>query len=111
MGGPLLQTLHMCIGGSYIKVDSRSNPSVMHVTLQPDMADVGITIHLGRTHNLLCPVSAVLAYLSIRPVTPGPFSYFSLVCHCQGSTWSQPFVELSHLLVWIPHSFTVTVSV
>ena len=42
---------------------------------------------------------------------PVPFSYFSLVCHCQGSTWSQPFVEPSHLLVWIPHIFMVTGSV
>ena len=62
-----------------IEVDSRTNPSVMHVTLQrskTDMAGVSVTIHLGRTHNLLRPVSAVLAYLSLRPATPGPL--FSL---------------------------------
>ena len=58
-----------------IEVYSRTNSSVMHVTLRrskTDIVGVVITIHIGRTHNLLCPVSAVLAYLSIRPATPGP---------------------------------------
>ena len=58
-----------------IEVESRTNPLVMHVTLRrsnTDMAGVGVTINLGRTHNLLCPVYAILAYLSIHPVTPSP---------------------------------------
>ena len=33
---------------------------------------MGITVYLGRTGDVLCPVSVLLAYLAIRPPTPGP---------------------------------------
>ena len=58
-----------------ISIDSRSRPSVVHVTLRHSKTDVfgvGVTIHLGRTGDVLCPVSALLAYMAIRPPTPGP---------------------------------------
>ena len=32
----------------------------------------GVTIHLGSTGNNICPVSALLQYLAIRPTAPGP---------------------------------------
>ena len=32
----------------------------------------GSTIHLGSTGNNICPVSALLQYLAIRPTAPGP---------------------------------------
>ena len=37
-----------------------------------DVFGVGVTIHLGRTGDTVCPVAALLAYLAIRPSTPGP---------------------------------------
>ena len=37
-----------------------------------DIFGVGVTIHLGRTGDILCPVSALLAYLALRLDTPGP---------------------------------------
>lgn len=58
-----------------VAIDSRSAPSVVHLTLRHSKTDVfgvGVTIHLGRTGDILCPVSSLLAYLAIRPATPGP---------------------------------------
>lgn len=58
-----------------VVIDSRFKPSVIHLTLRQSKTDVfgaGVTIHLGRTGDILCPVSALLAYLAIRPPTPGP---------------------------------------
>ena len=60
---------------SDIAVDSRENPSVLFVSLRRSKTDIfgtGVTIHLGRTGGILCPVSAVLSYLAIRPSSPGP---------------------------------------
>ena len=56
-------------------IDSQSCPSVVHMTLRQNKTDIfgaGVTNHLGRTGDTLCPVSALLAYLARRPSTPGP---------------------------------------
>lgn len=58
-----------------VAIDSRDNPTIVHLTLRHSKTDifgVGVTIHLGRTGQLLCPVSALLAYLARRPPVPGP---------------------------------------
>ena len=58
-----------------IAIDSWDNPTIVHLMLRhskSDIFDVGVTIHLGRTGDLLCPVSALHAYLARRPPTPGP---------------------------------------
>ena len=58
-----------------VAINSREDPTVVHLTLQQSKTDVfgaGVTIHLGRTGDHLCPVSAILAYLARRPPTPGP---------------------------------------
>ena len=55
--------------------NSRVDPTVAHLTLRHSKTDifgVGVTIHLGRTGDSLCPVSSLLAYLSRRPSSPGP---------------------------------------
>ena len=60
---------------SDIQVDSRSNPTMLRVTLRRSKTDVfglGVNIHVGKTGSIVCPVSAVLAYIAIRPSTPGP---------------------------------------
>ncbi len=60
---------------SDVSIDSQANPSVVHLTLRQSKTDVfgtGVTIHLGRTHTVLCTVAALLAYLAIRPPTPNP---------------------------------------
>ena len=58
-----------------IAIDSRENPTIVHLTLRhskTDIFSVGVTIHLGRTGHLLCPVSSLLAYMARRPPVPGP---------------------------------------
>ena len=58
-----------------IQIDNRDNPTIIHLTLRHSKTDIfgaGVVTHLGRTHNTLCPVSALLAYLAIRPPTLGP---------------------------------------
>ena len=58
-----------------IRLDNRLSPSCISVTLRRSKTDSvgrGVTIFLGKTDNILCPVSAVLSYLAIRPQTIGP---------------------------------------
>ena len=58
-----------------VTLDSRSEPTMVHLLLRQSKTDIfgaGVTIHLGRTGDILCPVSALLAYLARRPSTPGP---------------------------------------
>lgn len=57
-----------------IAVDSHDAPQHMTVQLKRSKADpfgAGVTIHLGRTGEALCPVTAMLGYLARRPATPG----------------------------------------
>ena len=71
-----------------ISVDSRENPSYLTVLLRQIKTDLfsnGVTIHLHRIDDVLCPVAVVLAYLAIRPPEPGPLFLFR-----NGSTLSRP---------------------
>ena len=64
---------------SDVAIDSRQNPQVLTVLLRRSKTDQfgrGNYLCLGRTNTALCPVSAVLAYLAIRPSTPGPLFIF-----------------------------------
>jgi len=69
---------HLLMVGD-ITVDSRSNPQMLVVLLRHSKTDpfsAGIRLCLGRTGNILCPVSAVLGYLAIRPPNAGPLFLF-----------------------------------
>ena len=64
-----------CLLVGDVAVDQHANPSLLHVTLKQSKTDpfrAGVAIFMGRTYNVLCPVSAVLAYLAVRPQGPGP---------------------------------------
>ena len=64
---------------SDVSIDSRQCPQVLTVFLRRSKTDqfgAGSYIHLGQTSTPLCLVAAVLAYLSIRPSTPGPLFIF-----------------------------------
>ena len=66
-----------------VRVDSRSDPNLLEVTLQHSKTDIhgkGCTLYIGRSHTSTCAVLAVLGYLAIRPATPGP-----LFIHRDGS--------------------------
>lgn len=58
-----------------IAIDSRQDPQIMTILLRRSKTDpfgTGTRLYLGRTGNKLCPISAMLAYLAIRPHVAGP---------------------------------------
>lgn len=64
----------LCYGD--VSVDSTSNPQVLQVHLKASKTDpyrLGVSVYLGRTGHLLCPVSAVLGYMVKRGSQVGPF--------------------------------------
>ncbi len=70
-------SVHLCWGD--LAVDKPVNPAVLSVTLKASKTDPfrkGITLYIGRATSDLCPVSAVLAYLTVRGKKPGPLFVF-----------------------------------
>lgn len=68
---------HLAFGD--VSVDSLTKPSVMCIRVKRSKTDPfrrGINVYLGRTDNALCPVSAMLAYLSARGGSQGPLFRF-----------------------------------
>ena len=86
-----------------IQVDSITNPTVLQVTLwwsKTDTFGAGVTIHSGRSDDILCKVKAVLAYLAVHPATSGPlFLLSSGVPMVRQFLWL-PFANTSHHVVW-----------
>ena len=71
-----------------ISIDSHIAPALMAVQLRQSKTDqfgAGVTIFFDRISSPLCPVAAVLSYLSIRPPSVGPLFIFS-----DGSSLSRP---------------------
>ena len=63
------------IMASDIAVDSHISPSVMRVFLRRAKTDPfgkGVSIYLGKTGSIVCPVAALLNYLASRPSHDGP---------------------------------------
>ena len=59
---------------SDISTDSSVNPSIIQVRIKASKTDpfrLGVHVHVGRTGNDLCPVNALLHYLSLRGTAPG----------------------------------------
>ena len=70
-----------------VSVDSHQNPRVVSIHLCKTKADpfgAGVTIYLGRTDHVSCPVTALLGYLALRGQDPGPLFLFK-----DGSTLSK----------------------
>ena len=58
-----------------IQVDSHDHPSYLRIVLRQSKTDLfgaGVSLFVGATGDTLCPVAAVLSYLSVRPSRPGP---------------------------------------
>ena len=71
-----------------VSIDSRDNPRVLAVLLRHSKTDLfgaGVHLYLGRTGDILCPVTAMLGYLAIRPTSVGPLFLFE-----DGTPLSQP---------------------
>ena len=68
------EKIHLSV--SDISVDRLDAPTMVFITLKQSKTDQlrkGITIVLGRTNKTpLCPVSALLSYLVVRGMAPGP---------------------------------------
>ena len=64
---------HLCVAD--VKVDDRRAPSFLEVRIKASKTDPfrqGVTIYVGSTGDELCPVVAVLAYMTARGGTPRP---------------------------------------
>ena len=58
-----------------ISVDSIVNPAILKIHLKgskTDQTKIGLDLFVGRTHNEICPVAAMLAYLAVRGQDEGP---------------------------------------
>ena len=63
-----------------VAVDNIANPSIMRIRLKSSKTDqtrAGIDLFVGRTHNPLCPVVAMLRYLALRGFQQGPLFRWS----------------------------------
>ena len=66
-------TRHISIGD--IAIDSALKPSMIELVLKCSKTDQfgrGARIYLGKTGAELCPVTALLAYVAVRGMEPGP---------------------------------------
>ena len=58
-----------------VAVDCKSNPRMIQIHIKQSKTDPfrkGVKLSLGRTDCVVCPVSAILAYLAVRGAQPGP---------------------------------------
>ena len=84
---------HCPLRASDIRVDSRTYPSLITVHLRQSKTDpfgAGVTIYLGRSGDRICPVTAMLAYLALRPRGNGP-----LFVHQDGSPLTRTLLVAS----------------
>ena len=75
--GSFDKNVHLGFGD--IAVDSAAAPSFVRVTIKQSKTDPfrrGVDIFLGRTRTDLCPVAAILSYLTARGAGPGPLFSF-----------------------------------
>lgn len=73
-----------------VSVDSRETPTQLAIVLRfskTDPSGNGCTIHIGRSGSNVCPVAAMLAYLAVRPSTPGP-----LLVHRDGTPLTRTYL-------------------
>ena len=66
-------TVSLCLED--VAIDSHQNPTSVRVTLKQSKTDPfrqGVSIYMDKTNSDLCPVSAILAYIAIRPQRGGP---------------------------------------
>ena len=65
--------IHLSLGD--LSIDSHSNPSAVCIHIKQSKTDPfrqGVDIFLGRTNTAICPITAIINYIGIRPKTPGP---------------------------------------
>ena len=68
------------LGFDDVAIDNLAAPSFIRVTIKQSKTDPfrsGVDIFLGRTRTDLCPVAAMLSYLTVRGAGPGPLFSFA----------------------------------
>ena len=83
---------------SDVSVDSLSDPQTLRIHLKMSKTDpfrTGVDVFVGRTHCPLCPIAAVLAYLTKRGPQPGPLFRF---CNGQPLTRGRFVAEVKEAL-------------
>ena len=64
---------------SDIALDTHNNPTMLAVTLKQSKTDpfrLGVTLFMGRTGDIVCPVKGLTSFLGVRPKGHGPlFTY------------------------------------
>ena len=71
------KTVHLST--SDVAVDCRSSPTTIRVHIKQSKTDPfrqGVHIYLGKTDQNICPVAAIVPYLTIRGTAPGPLLIF-----------------------------------
>ena len=71
------EAVHLCV--SDLALDDRRNPSMVRVTVKQSKTDSfrkGVDLFIGRTGTDLCPVAALLDFISARGPRPGPLFVF-----------------------------------
>ena len=70
---------HKHLAWGDIAVDRLDNPQTVKVHLKTSKTDQlgrGVDVYIGKTDCPLCPLTAVMHYMTIRDSTPGPFFVF-----------------------------------
>ena len=72
-------------------MDSQSAPTYLAVNIKASKTDPlcqGVTVYLGKTHDQICPVAAMLNYLVVRGTSKGPLFIFRDATHLTYATIS-----------------------
>ena len=89
--------IHLSVGD--VSMDSQSAPTYLAVNIKASKTDPfcqGVTVYLGKTHDQICPVAAMLNYLVVRGTSKGPLFIFQ--------RWNSPhicnnFVSAVHMVL------------
>ena len=106
---------------SDIAADSPTNPIIMQVWIKPSKTDhfrKGVDIYLGYTHNSLFPITAMMAYLSVRGDIAGSLFHFKdrkpltrdLFVNKLRDTWCgerKDYKQTAVLAMWWNHAWHV----
>ena len=83
-----------------IAADNPNSPSILQIRMKASKTDSfrhGVNIHIGKTSNYLCPVSALLNYLIVRGSAPGLLFHFCDSTPLTKSKFTAKFRELLSL--------------
>ena len=80
-----------------ISIDNLTSPKIIRIRLKCSKTDPfrqGVDVHIGRTDQTLCPVTALINYIVIRGSSPGLLFHFSDGAPLTKSKFTQKFRQL-----------------